>query len=156
MYTNFDKNCFLPASNSGLQETTTGHRTSSAPLNQSSSHYILHPQRLIRPILRFEQHGAALQRLQAMPLPGRNIQHRPARDHVDRLRQRAAVIIEVLFEMPAYADTRLRRETMTMDWHHRPGLNRVQHPLGLVLRRIPQIQVAPQAGIVFRLLCQTV
>ena len=145
-----------------LQHPLRGIRTPTAfgkcqpargPLQRQN---ILRPGGLIRPVFSLQQHGAALQRLQAVPLPGRDIQYRPARNHIDRLRQRTAVILEVLLEMPPHTDTRLRRETMTMDWHRRPRLNGVQHPLGLVLRRIPQIQVAPQTWIRFRQLSQII
>ncbi len=51
---------------------------------------------------------------------------------------------------------RLRSRLMSMHRHHRLRLNRVQHPLRPVLRRIPQIQIHPQPLRLLRLSGQLV
>lgn len=51
--------------------------------------------------------------------------------------------IEVLLKMPPHTNHRLRTPLMPMYRHHRPQLNRIQHPLTPILRRIPQIQIHP-------------
>ena len=62
-------------------------------------------QRLPRPVLALQQHRSTLQAFQAVPLPGRDIDERPAGDHVNGLGQLAILIIEVFLEMPANPGT---------------------------------------------------
>lgn len=104
------------------------------------------PQRGPGAVLALEEDGAGLQGLEGVPLHGGDIQHIAAGHHIHRLDQRAAVIVQILLEMPEDAHHRLRRGPVPMDRHHRPRLDRIQHPLRAVLRRIPQVQVHPQTG----------
>ena len=98
-------------------------------------------QRFPRPVLALQQHRATLQAFQAVPLSGRDVNERPAGDHVDGIGQPALLVIEVFLEMPPQAHNSLGSCPVPMDGKHRSGLNRIQHALGLILRRIPQIQV---------------
>ena len=79
-----------------------------------------------------------------MPLAGGDVNERAARDHVDHRGQGAGIVIEILLEMPPQAHHRLRCSPMPMDGQHRPRLDGIEHPLRLILRRIPQVQVHPE------------
>ena len=111
---------------------------------QSFLQHILRPDGRVRPILDLQQHRAGFHRHQIVPLPRRDVDERPARDHVDGLRHPPLGIVEVFHEMPPQAHHRLRRRPVPMDGQHRPRLDRVQHPLRLVRRRIPQVQIHPE------------
>lgn len=100
--------------------------------------------RLPGAILRLEQHSAALERTQAVPLSGRDIQHVAARNHIHRLHERPGSIIEVLLEMAAKAYDYLVGGAVPMHRKHRPRLNRIEHPLAPVLRAVPQVVIHPQ------------
>ena len=101
-------------------------------------------QRFPRPVLAFKQHRPTLQAFQAVPLSGRDVNERPAGEHVDGIGQPALLVIEVFLEMPPQAHHRLGGGPVPMDGKHRPRLYGIQHALGLILRRIPQIQVHPE------------
>ena len=105
---------------------------------------ILWPDRRIRAILDLQEHRAGFHRHQIVPLPRRDVNERPARDHVDGLRHPPLGVVEVFHEMPPQAHHRLRRRPVPMDGQHRPRLDRIQHPLRLVRRRIPQVQIHPE------------
>lgn len=79
-----------------------------------------------------------------MPLAGGDVNERAARDHVDHRGQGAGIVIEVLLEMSPQAHHRLGCSPMPMDGQHRPRLDGIEHPLRLILRRIPQVQVHPE------------
>ena len=109
-------------------------------------------QRLIRPVLALQQDRAGFQGLEVVPLAGGDVQEAAAGDHVDDCGLLPRIVVEVLLEMPAHAHDRLGTVLMPMDGQHRPGLDRVQHPLGLVLRRVPEVVVHPKAlGLLRRL-----
>ena len=111
---------------------------------QSFLQHILRSDRHIRPILDLQEHRAAFQRDEIVPLPRRDVDQRPAGDHVDGLRHPPLGVVEVFHEMPPQAHHRLRRRPVPMDGQHRPRLDRVQHPLRLIGRRIPQVQIHPK------------
>ena len=79
-----------------------------------------------------------------MPLAGGDVDERTARDHVNGIGQPPLPVIEVLLEMPPQAHHRLGGGPMPMDGQHRPRLDGIEHPLRLILRRIPQVQVHPK------------
>ena len=101
-------------------------------------------QRFPRPVLALQQHRATLQAFQAVPLTGRDVNERPAGDHVDGIGQPPFLVIEVFLEMPPQAHNSLRSCPVPMDGQDRSRFDRIQHALGLILRRIPQIQVHPE------------
>ena len=102
-------------------------------------------QRFPRPVLALQQHRTTFQAFQAVPLPCWDIDEHPAGDHVDGIGQSALLVIEVFLEMPTQAHHRLGGGPVPMDGKHRPRLYGIQHALGLILRRITQIQVHPEA-----------
>ena len=69
---------------------------------------------------------------------------RAAGDHVDDLRHLPVIGTEDFPQVPAEADHRLGGGRVPMDGQHRPGLERIQHPLRQVLRRIPKVQIHPE------------
>lgn len=81
-----------------------------------------------------------------MPLVFRDIDGDavPFRLEVDALRHHPRVVVEHLAEMPAEAHHRLGRLGMPMNRQRRPRFQRIQHPLGLVLRSVSEVQVHPQ------------
>ena len=111
----------------------------------SSLENILLTQWRPRPVLALQQHRATLQAFQAVPLTRWDIDESPARDHIDGIGQPALLVIEVFLEMPTQAHHRLGGGPVPMDGKHRSRLDGIQHPLGLILRRIPQVQVHPEA-----------
>ena len=58
--------------------------------------YLILFQWVVRAVLRLEQHCAALQAFQAMPLPFLDIQQNSTWHHIDGIREIALLIIEVL------------------------------------------------------------
>ena len=79
-----------------------------------------------------------------MPLSGGDVDERATRDHVDQRGSGAGIVIKVLLEMPPQAHHRLGSCPVPMDGQDRSRFDRIQHALGLILRRIPQIQVHPE------------
>ena len=119
-------------------------------------HHLILFQRLVRSILGFQQHRPALQALQTMPLILLYIQHNPTRHHIYGICKIALFIIEVLLKMPTNANTRLRSVFMSVSRHHRPWLQRIQHPLRPVISTVAQIQVAAKPRRLLRLLGQLI
>ena len=119
-------------------------------------HHLLLPQLPPRPILRLKQHRPGLQALQAMPLSGLDIQHNSARHHINCLSEMSFRVVEILLEVPTNTYTRLRRILMPMYGHHRPRLQRIQHTLALIIRRIPQIHGHAEPRTLLRLRRQLV
>ena len=64
---------------------------------------------------------------------------------VDDLRHLAGIAVKDLPQPAPQAHHRLRRLPVPMDGQHRPRLQRIQHPLRAVGRRVPEIQVHPPA-----------
>ena len=95
---------------------------------------ILRPNRNIRSILDLQQHRAALQALQVVPLADGNVDDRATGNHVDGIGEPALSVVKVLLEMPPQTHHRLGRVPMPMDGQHRPRLDGVQHPLGTIGR----------------------
>ena len=86
-----------------------------------------------------------------MPLAGRDVDDQTAGAHIKRVGQIAVIIVKVFFEMAAEADNGIGGMEMPMDWHNRPRLDGIQHPLRLVFRRIPEIHVHAKPRRCFRL-----
>ena len=80
-----------------------------------------------------------------MPLSGGDVDERATRGHVDQRGSGAGIVIKVLLEMPTQAHHRLGSGPVSMDGEHRPRLDGIQHALGLILRRIAQVKVHPEA-----------
>lgn len=79
-----------------------------------------------------------------MPLVGGDVDKGAARDHVNRSRLGSRIVVKVLHEMPPQADHCLRGRPVPMNGKNRSRLDGVEHSLGLVRRRIPEIQVHPE------------
>ena len=96
-------------------------------------------------VLAFEDDGAALQDLHRMPLADGDVEGDalPFRPEVDDLRHLPRGVVEHLAEMPAEAHHRLGRLGVPMYRQRRPRLQRIQHPLTLVLWSISKVQVHP-------------
>ena len=86
-----------------------------------------------------------------MPLAGRDVDQRAAGVHVDGVGEMAGIVIEVLLEMPTEADDCLGGGPVPMNGQDRAGLDGVEHPLGLVRRGVPEIEVHPEPGRGLRL-----
>ena len=65
-------------------------------------------------------------------------------------------VVEILLEVPTNTYARLRSTLMPMYGHHRPRLQRIQHTLTLIIRRIPQIHGHAEPRTLFRLRRQLV
>lgn len=104
---------------------------------------IILPQWLPRSILTLEQDRSRFQRAEGVPLAGGDVDEGAAGEHVDGFGQPPLLIIEVFFEMPAEADYRLGGGPVPMDGQDRAGLDGVQHALGAIGRRVPQIVIHP-------------
>lgn len=63
----------------------------------------------------------------------------------DALGLAAGVIVEYPLDAPAQDHDGFGRAEMPVYGQHRPGLQRIQHPLRTVFGRVPQIQIHPQA-----------
>ena len=129
---------------SQMFERSSGEKTCRSIVQLRQLEDILLPQRLPRPILTLQQHRSTFQRPQGMPLSCRDINECPSWNNVDGIRQPPLLIIEVFHEMPTQAHHRLRGGPMPMDRQLRPGLDGIQHALGEILQRIPQVQVHPE------------
>lgn len=58
----------------------------------------------------------------------------------------AVGIIEILARRASHDHDRLRGSQVPVDRQLCPGLQRIQHPLRIILRRVAQVVVHPQAG----------
>ena len=112
--------------------------------NMSSVHDIPLPDRHVGAVFDFEEDGAGGEALEGVPLAGGDVEEEGAGGHVDDLRQASVGIVEVLLEVTAEADDRLGGGRVPMDGQDRARLDGVQHALGAIGRRIPQVQVHPQ------------
>lgn len=118
-------------------------------------HHILIPNRFISPILYFENYRSAFERAECVPGAGRNVDgaDRPRRrDLIGRRTDALELIIELLDHAPAKHDDRLRCLLMPVYRHDRPWLDRIQHPLRRIRRRIAQVIIHPQPRRCFCLL----
>lgn len=79
-----------------------------------------------------------------MPLSGGDIDERATGYHVDGVGQLTVDVIKVFLEMSTDAHNRLGCVPMPMDGQNRPRFDGIQHPLGLVIRGIPEVQVHPE------------
>ncbi len=78
-----------------------------------------------------------------MPLAGGDVDEGAAGEHVDGFGQPPILVVEVFFKMAAEADYRLGGGSVPMDGHNGAGLDGVQHALGAIGRRVPQIVIHP-------------
>ncbi len=76
-----------------------------------------------------------------MPLAGGDVDEGAAGEHVDCFGQSPLLVVEVFLEMSAEADYRLGGGSVPMDGQNGAGLDGVQHALGAIGRRVPQIQL---------------
>lgn len=79
-----------------------------------------------------------------MPLSCGDVDKRTAGNHVDSIGQLTDVVIKIFLEMSTDAHNRLGCVPMPMDGQIRPRFDGIQHPLGAILRGIPEVQVHPE------------
>ena len=76
-------------------------------------------------------------------MAGGDVDEGAAGEHVDGFGQPATLIVEVFFEMTAEADDRFGGGSVPMDGQNCAGLDGIQHALGAIGRRVPQIVIHP-------------
>ena len=108
--------------------------------------------RPVLPVFRLQNHGAGLKRSRGMPRAGRDIQRHDgaAGRKLDGLHRQAGDVVELFEYPPTEADHRLRRVGVPMDRNHGARLHGVQHPLRLIFRGVPQVQIHPKPRRFFR------
>ena len=79
-----------------------------------------------------------------MPLSGGDVDEGSAGCHVNRRSPDTGIIVKVFLEMSTDAHNRLGCVPMPMDGQIRPRFDGIQHPLGAILRGIPEVQVHPE------------
>ena len=108
--------------------------------------------RIVLRVLKFDDHRAALQAPASMVLPPGHMDggsvaaghKQPAARFVPQL------IEEQLLCLPPQHHHILARAHVPMHWYHRPRLDGIEHALGLVVNRVPEVIVHSESGI---LLC---
>jgi hypothetical protein len=55
------------------------------------------------------------------------------------------VIIEYTLYLSSNDNDSLRTRVMSMDGHHSPEFQSIEHPLRVILRRVPKVKVHPQS-----------
>ena len=119
-----------------------------------SPHDILLPDRFIRAVLDFQDDRAGLEGAERVPGSGRDVEgaDRAAWRDLDALAADPRIIIKLLHHFPAKYNKSLRGLPMPVDRNHRTRLDRIQHPLRHICRRIAEIKIHPQARRRLRLL----
>ena len=113
--------------------------------------------RLVWPILAFQDYRTALQDTYRMPLPCWYVQgyHWSIGRKLDTLCALTLQLIIKLFYQPTSETHHCFRSLLVPMYRQRTSwLNRIQHSLRLVLRRIPKIHVHPESWTRFGLLGQ--
>lgn len=111
-------------------------------------HHILFLLRLIPPpILRLKHHCPLFMHLQRMPLASLNLHNRmfPTRLHHKLIRDIALIIIMPHNHLPPNHTDSLRCLPVPVNRHHCPRLQRVEHPLAVILLTVPQVIVLPKS-----------
>lgn len=104
--------------------------------------------RVVLCILEFDDHRAALQAPAGMVLPpGHMDGGSVAARHKEPAARLVSLPIEEQFLRPAPQHHHvLTRAHVPMHGNHRPRLDGIEHALGLVVNRVPEVIVHPQAG----------
>ena len=76
-----------------------------------------------------------------MPLAGGDVDEGTAGRHVNRRSLGTGIIVKVFDEVSSQAHHRLGGGPVPMDGQYRSRLDGVEHPLGLVGRAVPEVQV---------------
>ena len=79
-----------------------------------------------------------------MPLAGGDVDEGASRKHVNRRGPGPGIVVEVFPEVTTQADHRLGGVPVPMDGQNRSRLDSIQHPLGKIVRTVPQVQVHPE------------
>ena len=113
----------------------------------ASSHHVLRRQRRIGTVLDLEQHRAAFENLQRVPLPFGDVDAVDAFQRVERetLRLAAVLVAENHVEAAAQDDIGFVRVGMAVHGQHRARLQGVEQTLGLGVERVVKVEIHPQA-----------
>ena len=105
-------------------------------------------ERRVGAVLAFEEDAAGFEAFEGVPAAFFHIEAAEVAAGVedDRLGLPAGVVVEVPADLAAEDGDGLRRSAMPMDRQHRAGLQRIEHPLRLVVRGVAQIHIHPQPG----------
>lgn len=103
--------------------------------------------RVVLRVLEFDDHRAALQAPAGMVLPHGHMDGGSvaARGQEPAARFVPQLIEEQLLRPAPQHHHVLTRAHVPMHWNHRPRLDGVEHALGLVVDRVPEVIVHPQA-----------
>ena len=109
---------------------------------------VLLPQRRVGAVLAFEEDAARFEAFEGVPAAFFHIEAAEVAAGVedDRFGLPAGIVVEVPADLAAEDGDRFRGAAMPMDRQHRARLQRIEHPLRLVVRGIAQVHIHPQPG----------